>query len=98
MPIGYETFLVPFIISNGDGLLIVQDGDCVGKVYAVLLEVRSGLPRVPFAAVCHRSIVYAQLCILATVRVTDLRVNARETSAACLGIEVRRDPVGPTWG
>ena len=26
--------LVPFVVSIRDGLLIVQDGDCVGKVYA----------------------------------------------------------------
>ena len=37
----FVAFLDPFIGSNGDGLLIVQEGGCVGRVYAVLLEVRS---------------------------------------------------------
>src|SRR5882672_6917516 len=48
-------FLILFIVSNGDRLLIVQDGGCVGKVYAVLLEVRRCFPQVPFALVRHRS-------------------------------------------
>ena len=52
----HVTFFVPFIVSNRDGLIIVQDGGCVGKVYAVLFEIRSCLPRVPFAIVGHQSI------------------------------------------
>ena len=32
----YVAFLVSFIVSNRDGLLIVQDGRCVSKVDAML--------------------------------------------------------------
>ena len=75
---GYVTFLVPFIISSGGGLLIVQDGGCVGKVDAMPLEVRGCLPRVPVGTVNHQSHLCTVVHIFNNVRSMDLPCFARE--------------------
>ena len=83
----------------GDGLLIVQDGGCVGKVYAVFLEVRSCLPRVPFAIVGHR--IHSVCTIVHTVKPPALyrpaTYGGERRAPPTLSIEVVPDSVGPTW-